>query len=334
MAVATDNPSPSLRFGTVAVCVVFHEHVAELDGLMTSLREQTRPIDQLVVCVNGPDDGITARLRALSENPVIIERPDNPGFAVGVNACLERVEGTHALLLNPDVRLDPDYLATSLEVFRREADVGAVGGRLRRVREVTNEPVVDTAGFAVQPWFRIVDRGSGAPEGQSFLEREDVVGVCAAAALFDVEALARVAENGRAMDEDFVMYKEDQDLCLRLREAGYRIVYEPRATGGHARGWKPEGRRSVSLRLRRHSLKNRYLLLAKHWRWHRDWRVLPLLVGFEIFLFTSFVFREPRTMIGYVMAFRLLPRMWRKRRRLIDREKRSRKSAPLLVDAA
>ena len=164
------------------------------------------------------------------------------------------------------------------------------------------------------------DRAAGAPAEGAFSERESVDGVCAAAAVFDRAALLRVAENGEVMDEDFWMYKEDQDLCLRLREIGMRLIFEPGARAHHERGWAPErSRRDVRLEVRRHSLKNRYLILMKHWRWREHIWALPFIAGFEIFLFLALALREPRTMKGYLLALELLPRMFEKRRVLMSR---------------
>ena len=313
---------------TLTVCIVVHESSPSIDGLLASVRRQTRRPERWVFCLNGADDGRVARLEALPERPTVIHRPENPGFSAGVNACVAVAETSHVALLNPDVEIEPDYFEACLAVFAEETDVAGVAGQLLRP-ENDEGGRVDTAGFVAQPWLRIVDRASGSSATDTFTERESVVGVCAAAAVFDREALLQVAEEGRVMDEDFWMYKEDQDLCLRLRESGMRLIFEPRAKGRHSRGWAPERRSTVPVKLRRHSLKNRYLILIKHWRWKEHGWMLPFVVGFEVFLFCGLMLREPRTLPGYVLALRLVPRMLMKRRKILARERARR-----AVDAA
>lgn len=305
---------------TLTACIVLHESSPSLDGLLGSLRAQTRMPARWVFCLNGADDGQMAELESLPERPIVIHRPENPGFSAGVNACVAVATTTHVALLNPDVEIESTYLEACLAVFAEESDVAGVAGQLLRPEDEDGGRV-DTAGFVAQPWLRIVDRASGSAVTDTFTERESVVGVCAAAAVFDREALLQVAEEGRVMDEDFWMYKEDQDLCLRLRESGMRLIFEPRATGHHGRGWAPERRGRVPVKLRRHSLKNRYLILIKHWRWREHGWMLPFVVGFEIFLFCGLMLREPRTLPGYVLALRLVPRMLMKRRKILARER-------------
>ncbi len=307
---------------SITACFVLHRSGNDLAPLLRTLERQTHPPVHLIACVNGVDDGVLARLRAMGGRTTVLHHPENPGFSTSVNACLEHVTTTHVLLINPDVELDPDYLARCLDVFEEEERVAGVSGLLLRPSENEGVETLDTAGFVTQPWMRIVDRGSGARENDIFTERESVVGVCAAATVFRMDALRDVAEEGRVLDEDFWMYKEDQDLCIRLREIGQRLIFEPAARGRHRRGWAPESRRTgIDLKIRQHSLKNRYLILLKHWRFREHVWTLPFLVAFEAFLFAALALREPKTMKGYFLALKLVPRMLEKRRALMKRVK-------------
>ncbi len=304
----------------ITACFVLHQSGEDLAPLLHTLERQTRLPDHLVACVNGPDGGVLERLRALGGRVTVLHRPENPGFSTAVNACLDHVKTSHVLLINPDVELDPDYLARCLEVFDEEENVAGVSGLLLRPSGCEGIETLDTAGFVTQPWMRIVDRGSGAQGSDIFTERESVVGVCAAATVFRMDSLREVAEDGRILDEDFWMYKEDQDLCIRLREIGQRLILEPAIRGRHRRGWAPETqRKEIGLKLRQHSLKNRYLILLKHWRFREHVWTLPFLVGFEAFLFAALALREPKTMKGYFLALKLVPRMLEKRRALMKR---------------
>ncbi len=295
----------------ITACVVLHDDISALGSLCASLERQSQVICQFVFCLNGTDP--TVRDAVIQEMPqaTILERPDNPGFSGGINACMEEATGDYVFTLNADVDLDEAYVANCLAAFDSEENVGVVGGLLMRP-----DGLVDSAGFAMQPWMRVVDRGSGAQDHSRFSRREVVVGVCGAAALFSKVALLDIAENSRVMDEDFWMYKEDQDICLRLNAGGFVCVFEPKAQAVHQRGWAAENRREVPIQLRRHSLKNRYLLLLKHWRFPNHVRMLPLLLLFEVFLFFGLCLRDPRAMTGYAMAVRLLPKMLRKRKEL------------------
>lgn len=297
---------------TVTACAVLYDCHELIGELVESLRRQTHPPDRWIFCLNDDDPATRAFVDAMPERPLVIGRPDNPGFAGGVNACLQVATTSHVLIVNPDVALAPDYVSVCLDRLERTPQAAGIGGLLTR-EEQTGE-CVDTAGLVASPWWRIVDRGAGSTDPQAFTEPEEVLGVCGAAALFSLDALRDVAVDGEILDEDFWMYKEDQDLCLRLREAGYTLLYEPRARGRHRRGWAPHRRASVPGELRVHSLKNRYLLIAKHWNWREHWWTLPFVAGFEAFVFCGLAVREPTTMRGYLLALKFLPRALRKRK--------------------
>ncbi|MFT7616511.1 MAG: GT2 family glycosyltransferase [Planctomycetota bacterium] len=308
---------------TISACIVLHNEAGDLPALRESLGLQSCPIDQVIFCLNGDNDAVKEVTQELFPGATIIDQEQNLGFAGGINACLAATDSTYVLLLNADVVLNADYVQCCLDVFDAEEQVGGVGGILLRSKD--GEDCIDTAGFVMQPWLRIVDRAAGSIDLAQFHEREAVIGVCAAAAVFSRAALDQVAEAGAVMDEDFWMYKEDQDLCLRIKEAGWQVFFEPAAKGRHHRGWAPERRFDVPIEIRRHSLKNRYLLLTKHWRFGSHSWNLPILFLFEILLFVGLCLRDPKVLIGYARALALLPKMLAKRKKLIRRFSRTKK---------
>jgi GT2 family glycosyltransferase len=77
-------------------------------------------------------------------------------------------------------------------------------------------------------------------------------------------ALESVAADGEVFDESFFMYKEDVDLSLRLRRAGWRLMYSPQVTAGHVRGTSARLQSRVRRRaVRRRSVANEWRLLRK-----------------------------------------------------------------------
>lgn len=52
-----------------------------------------------------------------------------------------------------------------------------------------------------------------------------------------------VVEQVKYLDEDFFMYGEDIDLCFKIKEAGYKILYYPEATITHYKGGSSKRRR-------------------------------------------------------------------------------------------
>lgn len=300
----------SLEF---SVCIVCFRSRPLLDRLVAALRSQTRRAVSWVVHVNAPDDGATAFWAAQPERPDVVTSVENLGFAGGMNSCLARVKTSHALLLNPDAIPQPDFLERIAAVFEEDDRICAVGGKIL-LGDVA-EGVIDSAGIGYSPWGRWFDIGHGRRDDGSFDERRDVLALCGAAVAFDVALLRSIAEDGQIFDEDFFMYKEDVDLALRACEVDRRLVYAPAAVVVHRRGFRYGARRDVPAHLRRISLRNRYLLLLKHWKWRRDlWR-LPFILAFDLAVFLVIVAREREIVGAFGDAFGLARRMLGKRRR-------------------
>lgn len=296
-----------------SVAIVCFRSRPLLDRLVAALRSQTRRAVSWVVHVNGPDDGAAAFWAAQPERPDLVTSVENLGFAGGMNSCLARVTTSHVLLLNPDAIPQPDFLEKIAAAFEGDSKLGAVGGKIL-LGDVA-EGVIDSAGIDYSPWGRWVDVGHGRRDDGRFDDPREVSALCGAAVAYDVALLRSIAEDGQIFDEDFFMYKEDVDLALRVCEVDRRLLYAPAAVVIHRRGFRYGARRDVPAHLRRISLRNRYLLLVKHWKWRRDlWR-LPFILAFDLAVFLVIVAREREIVGAFGDALRLARRMLGKRRR-------------------
>ncbi len=146
--------------------------------------------------------------------------PSNLGFGGGHNLLAGATDAPYLLILNPDVELrGPGTVARLLDVVASGARVNAAGPKLLM------------ADGRPQPYDHGRLRGARAAialkGGHSYWRatevRQEVAWVSGAAML--VERAAFLAVGG--FDERLFLYKEDEDLCLRLRAAGGVIVYEP-----------------------------------------------------------------------------------------------------------
>jgi N-acetylglucosaminyl-diphospho-decaprenol L-rhamnosyltransferase len=147
--------------------------------------------------------------------------PENLGFGGGHNLLAGETEAEYLLILNPDVEIRArDTIARLLAVVLRG------GGRVKAVG-----PRLVMADGRPQPYDHGRLHGARAAialrGGHSYWRatavRQEVAWVSGAAML--VERAAFVAIGG--FDQRLFLYKEDEDLCLRLREAGGVVVYEP-----------------------------------------------------------------------------------------------------------
>lgn len=163
-----------------------------------------------------------------------VERNEsNLGFAANVNRGMARTESDVVLILNQDCYGVPDWSmgwdAALLNAFL-DSNVAIVGARLLRP-----SGVIQSAGgefdAACQPWHRCLDYSNPHhPDVATPREVEWVTGAALAIRRSVWDELGGFDPiYGRG-------YFEDVELCLRAREAGYLVWYEPRCTLIHRVG--------------------------------------------------------------------------------------------------
>jgi O-antigen biosynthesis protein len=187
----------------------------------------TAAIEVLVVDDATPDHS-TVCLAAVPGIRLIIN-PSNLGYLRSCNAAARVARGEFLLLLNNDTQVLADWLDPLLLPFRSRSDVGAVGSKL-----LYPDGRLQEAGCIV--W----DDGSGwnfgrldSPERPAYNYLREV-DYCSAASLLVPRALFNALGG---FDERYApAYCEDSDLAFRLRERGYKVLYQPRSRIVHHEG--------------------------------------------------------------------------------------------------
>jgi GT2 family glycosyltransferase len=277
-----------------------------------------RPLEVVVIDCASRDGSLeTARAHAPAGLPSqAIGLAENLGFAGGMNAALARTSAPWVLTLNADARPAPDYVTRLLERARAHPDLkaGAVTGRLARPSLDGQPPRLDACGMYWLRSWRHLDRGSGEMDRGQFSTPEKVFGATGAASLFRRAALDDVAIAGEIFDGRFHSFREDAELCFRLRERGWEVLYEPAAVCEHRRFNLPERRSAMPAYVNFHSLKNRYLLRIDHQTGTNFLRTFfPTLVR-DLAALGWVLLRERSSLAAYGW-------LWRNRRDLLQRRR-------------
>ena len=302
----------------VAICIVTHNSAPDIPGCLEAIeRLAYRPLEIILVDCDSRDGGLEiARGRAPREIPVqLVGLRENAGFAGGMNAALARTRAPFVLLLNADARPAPDYLTRLLQrvVAHPGLRVGAVTGRLVRMKG-DGPRRLDACGMRLIPSWRHLDRGSGEVDRGQWSTAERVFGATGAASLFRRAALDDVAVEGEIFDSRFHSFREDAELCFRLRERGWEVLYEPAAVAEHRRFNVPERRSAMPAAVNYHSLKNRYLLRLYHQTRENLVRTLfPTLVR-DLGALAWVLLRERSSFAAYTWLWRHREDLLRRRR--------------------
>jgi hypothetical protein len=237
-------PHSALAPKVTAVIVNFNGGMLLTDSVRSVLAS-TEPV-KVVVSDNGSTDGSIEHLRrVLGWRPqlVVMENGENLGFAKGNNVALPMTEGEHILFLNPDCVIAPDTITNMVSLMERIPGAGMAGCLIRNLdgseqagcRRAVPTPYltsVRTLGldklFPKNPRFRsFVLTNMPLPDGP-----------------VDIEALSgafmfvrrKALEDVGPLDEGYFMHCEDLDWCMRFRERGWRILFDPTHDITHAQG--------------------------------------------------------------------------------------------------
>ena len=302
---------------TVSVCIVTFNSAGDIGECLDAVRRQSHPVTSIVVVDNASTDGTRDVLRRCGDGIRLILNERNNGFAGGQNQAIAASAPTdYVLVLNPDVVLDPDYIAEIVAVMERDPRIGSAAGKLVRA---DRPDIMDSAGLVLRPDRNAADLGAGDPASE-WTSPCEVFGVSGAAAMYRRAMIEDVADGGQFFDEDFFAYKEDVDVAWRARHLGWTAAYVPSARAVHRRGWKPGGRRSVPLFARRHSYQNRFFVLIKNEpAGPHLFLLLPRLLLVEAAKLGYILLFEPGLLACWPRIFKLLPAMLGKRRRLFRR---------------
>ncbi len=196
---------------------------------------------EVIVTDNASSDKSVELIRSDFPGVQLIASPVNAGFAAATNRAFAKAAGEYILLLNPDTILNNDALERLVGFLRRRPDAGAIGPRIFNQdgspqRTGVSAPslwnlLIDTLFLnVVFPRSRIFGRHRRLYDDPERPQEVDCLqGSCL---LIRGEAL-----NGRPVfDESYFLYFEETDLCTRLRQAGWKVMYVPDASIIHLGG--------------------------------------------------------------------------------------------------
>lgn len=190
---------------------------------LRSLREQSRPVD-VVVVDNGSDDDSLPLLREEFPEVAVLALERNLGFGPALNRAVREHPADPLILLNNDAECEPRFVEALLDAAAE--GVESVAGVLLQER---SPELIDSAGVVADRTLMGFDHLHGEPLAAA-AGAADPLGPTGGAALYDRAAFEAVD----GFDERIFLYYEDLDLALRLAAAGARCRLAAGATALHA----------------------------------------------------------------------------------------------------
>ena len=208
--------------------------------------KKTYPSGEIIVVDNASGDGSQDEISKMPVKSVLLN--ENAGFSKANNIGLEYATGENILFLNPDTVVCENTLENCLDFLCDHKDAGAVGCKVvlpdgnldkackRKFPNVFNSfcTIFKIAKLFPKFGYNIVGNDDG------------VYPVDCLVGAFMMCPKAVLDKTG-GFDEDFFMYGEDIDLCLRIKKAGFEIWYLGNSEIVHVKG--ASGKRSAKAKI-------------------------------------------------------------------------------------
>lgn len=224
--------TPAASLDISIIIVSFNTCDVLRQSLQSIVREAGSLSIEVFIVDNNSRDSSVEMVR--SEFPVAHVLPSavNLGFGAANNLAMKQARGKYIVLLNSDAFLCPDALRLAFQHMERHPGTGLAGGRLmghdsswqpsaRMFPSIWSDFLAISGlahRFRSTRFFGFSDRTWADP-----LDPAEVDWVPGAFSIIRAEALRKVG----FFDPDFFLYSEEVDLCRRIKQAGFKIMYWP-----------------------------------------------------------------------------------------------------------
>lgn len=233
----------------LSVVIVSYRCARHLAQCLASIHENSSDVPLEVIVVDNASGDDTPDVARADPRVHLMERPMNEGFGRAANQGMARARGRAVLVLNPDTVIPPGALRACLDALWADPQIGMLSPRIVDgdghvdLRCHRSFPTTMSAACFVTGLDRLLPWRSAQAYLMRYLPDDrpaDVDAVSGAFMLMRADALHQVG----GFDQQFFMYAEDIDLCMRFRAAEWTLRYWPGADVVHTGGGSGErGRR-------------------------------------------------------------------------------------------
>lgn len=250
------------RNNTLAVVIVSFNTYDLLQDCINSLEKYSDVFCDVYIVDNGSTDGSIKYINKVSErklknikvHPILLN--ENVGFAKGNNAARKFINYKYTLFLNPDTYLVEPVFKSSIEYIEANEKVGAMTCKVVLPNGSLDK---DTRRSFPTPWvalshFSFLDRIF--PKSRLFAkywygymdenEEHQIDVLQGAFCLMPTDLLNKIGW----FDEDYFLDGEDIDLCWKVYESGFVIMYNPKEKIIHVKKGSKKKNKKLSSSIR------------------------------------------------------------------------------------
>ncbi len=191
---------------------------------------------KIYVADNASSDDSVSLMKSEFPSISIIENKENNGYSAGYNEALRSVNAKYFVLLNSDVEVSPGWLDSIVKMMDEDESIAACQPKILSYKEKSMFEYAGAAGGFIDKDGYMFCRGRIFDHFEKDDGQYDGVKEVfwASGACFFVRANLFHQVNG--LDDGFFAHMEEIDLCWRLKNRGYRILFNSESVVYHVGG--------------------------------------------------------------------------------------------------
>lgn len=193
---------------------------------------------EVIVVDNASQDNSVDIIENKFPNVQLIKLTKNVGFGAGNNAGAKVAKGEFLFLLNTDTIITSNILPHLVDLMEKNPTVGIIGPKLLFPDgrfQISFSPTISIKGeLEARKLHRYAESRTKLALLENNFQKIQEVDIVVGAAFFIRGDLFRTLGG---FDEKFFMYFEESDLCQRAKNIGYEILYTPKISLIHVRGY-------------------------------------------------------------------------------------------------
>jgi len=250
----------------ISVIIVNYNGQDFLADCLESVLKSDYPNYEVILVDNNSSDNSVNIIKNKFQQVKIIINKKNFGFARANNIGIQQANGDAFLLLNNDTVVSPQLVRQLADELFNSSKVGVVGPKIY----FYGTDIIWFAGGQID-WQNFESWHIGRNKQEKDLKNDilrEVDFITGCTLMIKKEVIQQVG----LLDENFFAYYEDADLCMRVKKAGFKVVYVPFGGVWHIKS--ATARRYVSLRLKYNLWRNKFIF---YWRYAPQYRIRLLI---------------------------------------------------------
>lgn len=219
----------------LSIIIVSYNVKELLDKALSSVKKAAKNIEhEIYVVDNNSQDNSAELVRGKYPQVNLIANKQNLGFSKANNQALKVAKGKYLLILNPDTELLPDTLTKMLDFMERSPkEIAAATCKIELPDGSLDRDSRRSFPTPTRAFYHFIGL-SKAFKGSKIFDSY-YMGYISPSIETEVDAIVgafmlikhQILKEVGLFDEDYFFYGEDLDLCFRIKQKGYKIIYTP-----------------------------------------------------------------------------------------------------------